>query len=105
MAASVGVASIAGSESTAFAYLIICNVWIPVTIGLPLQSPANSVNLIGIVLLSLNALTGFAKLPPFPPSTEPPIGAMHLPDAGGEYDVAWDEFGLGENVGWALALT
>jgi len=74
VAASVGVASMAGSESTALLNLAIDNVWMPVVIGDPAQPTAYKMNLKGIVLFSLNDLTGSAKLPPLPSSTEPPTG-------------------------------
>ena len=63
VAASVGVASIAGSESVALLYLMACSVWIPVINAAP---PFRQVapNFTGMVLPSLKDLRGSAKLPP-----------------------------------------
>ena len=71
VAASVGVASIAGSDVVELLYLIAYNVLMPVVSCAPKQT---ALNFTGIVLFSLNALTGSAKLPPVPSSTAPPIG-------------------------------
>ena len=71
VAASVGVASITGSESTELEYFAACNVCKPVAVGLP---PQLDVNFTGIVLPELNARRGSAKLPPVPLATSPPIG-------------------------------
>src|ERR1035437_3951681 len=72
VAASVGVASITGSESTELENFVACNVCKPVAIGLP---PQLDVNFAGIVLPSLNARRGAAKLPPVSLPTSPAIGA------------------------------
>src|SRR5258705_3008867 len=61
VAASVGVASITGSESTEFEYFAACKVCTPVATGVPLQLVWNFT---GIVLPNLNARMGSAKLPP-----------------------------------------
>ncbi|MND07623.1 hypothetical protein D3C83_297190 [compost metagenome] len=57
VAASVGVASIGGSESVVLLYLIACSVWMPVSSGAP---PVIQVaeNFTGMVLFSLNARIG-----------------------------------------------
>src|SRR5262245_57924213 len=71
VAASVGVASMAGSESTLFEYFVTCSVCTPVLTGLP---PQLAENLMGMVVPNLNARIGSAKLPPVPKATSPPMG-------------------------------
>jgi hypothetical protein len=57
VAASVGVASIGGSESVALLYLTACSVWIPVINGAPPFSQVPP-NFTGMVLPSLNVFSG-----------------------------------------------
>src|SRR5215831_767057 len=71
VAAPVGVASMAGAESTALEYFVACSVCTPVLTGVP---PQLAENLIGMVLPSLNARSGAPKLPPVLRATSPPIG-------------------------------
>src|SRR5688572_18645594 len=59
VAASVGVASIAGSETVELLYLMACSVWIPV-ISAPPPFSQVAPNFTGIVLPNLNDLTGLA---------------------------------------------
>ena len=69
VAAPVGVASIAGSESVWLLHLMACRVWTPVSTGEP---PQDAENFTGIVLFNLNVRNGSAKLPPA--ASAPPMG-------------------------------
>jgi len=71
-AASVGVASMTASVVVEEENLIAWSVWIPVAIGAP---PQASRNLMGMVLPSLKARNGSAKLPPV--ASAPPIGGRN----------------------------
>src|SRR5882762_16193 len=72
VAASVGLASIAGSESVWLPHLIACRVCTLVSKGEP---PQEAENFTGIVLFNLNVRNGSAKLPPA--ASAPPIGARN----------------------------